>query len=69
MAKKIDRTGEVRKMNNGMTAKIVAYRSSRDIDIQFEDGTIVYNKTYGSFKKGLIANPNYKIKNGELILV
>ena len=62
MAKKLDRTGEVRRMNNGMTAKIVAYRSSRDIDIQFEDGTIVYNKTYGSFKKGLIANPNY-IKN------
>ena len=59
MAKKIDHTGEVRRMNNGMMTKIVAYRNSKNIDIQFEDGTIVYHKRYSAFKKGNITNPNY----------
>ena len=59
MAKKLDRTGEVRRMNNGMMAKIIVYRNCNDIDIQFKDGTIVYHKLYDMFKKGHIANPNY----------
>ena len=56
-------------MNNGMIATIIAYRNSRDIDIEFEDGTICQNKNYRTFKNGSIRNPNYKIKNGELIAV
>ena len=41
---------------------IIKYRKSEDIDIQFEDETIVKNKTYNNFKKGNIKNPNYKKK-------
>lgn len=49
---------ETRIMNNGMKATIIAYRSNRDIDIQFEDGTIVTNKRKGNFDRGEIENPN-----------
>ena len=38
---------------------IIEYRRNDDIDIQFEDGTIVKNRTYRRFKEGKIKNPNY----------
>ena len=60
----INRIGEKRKANNGQKMTIIAYRNCKDIDIQFEDGTIVYNKCYREFKKGNIGNPNYKIAVG-----
>ena len=66
---KAKRIGECRKMNCGMNATIIEYRNCTDIDIQFEDGAIVCHKLYTNFKNGLIRNPNYKIKNGELISV
>ena len=53
------REGEVRFMNNGQKATIIVYKKSSDIDIQFEDGTVVKHKTYQSFKKGKIKNLNY----------
>lgn len=59
MSQVVDRTGEVRRANNGMLMKIIAYHSLSNIDIQFEDGTIVYHKTYNRFKDGYISNPNY----------
>lgn len=46
-------------MNNGMKATIIVYRNSHDIDVQFEDETVVKHKTYQSFQKGEISNPNY----------
>ena len=58
----VDRIGEVRRANNGMLMKIIAYRNSQDIDIEFEDGFVVYNRTYHSFKVGEVANPNVKRK-------
>ena len=58
MSKFIDRTGEVNIAKNGLKMTIIDYRFSKDIDIQFEDGTIVKNKTYQSFKKGTIKNLN-----------
>ena len=51
--------GEVRKMSNGQTAKCIRYKNANDIDIEFEDGTIVKNKSKDSFYKGWITNPNY----------
>ena len=57
----ITRVGEKSKANNGMEMKIIGYRSSSDIDVQFEDGTIVKGKRYQQFKRGEIANPNVKI--------
>lgn len=58
MRKQIDRIGETRIMNCGMKATIIKYRTCLDIDIQFEDGTIVKHRTYDNFKKGTISNPN-----------
>ena len=55
--RKIDRTGEKRMMNCGLEATIIRYGSYKDIDVQFEDGQVVYKRTYKDFKKGTIAPP------------
>ena len=60
MVAKIDRLGETRMMNCGMEATIIRYGGATDIDVRFEDGTVVKNRWYGNFKKGTIANPNIK---------
>lgn len=44
--------------NQGCMMRIIAYRNAKDIDVQFEDGTIVTNKCYSAFKKGEIKNLN-----------
>ena len=44
-------------MKNGMNATCIAYRGSGDIDVQFEDGTIVRNKDKSKFLKGNIGYP------------
>ncbi len=54
------REGMERIQNCGMKAKIFCYRLAQDIDVRFEDGTIVRNKAYSSFKAGSINNPNMK---------
>lgn len=56
-----DKTGEVRMMSCGQTATIIVYRSNLDIDVQFEDGAVVTNKQYESFKLGYIKHPNHEI--------
>ena len=60
MASEIDRVGETRVMKCGMEAIIIRYGGATDIDVRFEDGTVVKNRWYGNFKKGEIANPNIK---------
>ena len=50
--------GETNKAKNGQIMTIIEYRSATDIDVQFEDGTIIRHKTYDSFKLGNIKNPN-----------
>lgn len=57
--------GEKSKANNGMEMTIIAYRSSADIDIQFDDGTVVRNKPYKDFLEGNIEKPLCK-KIGEV---
>ena len=54
------RLGETRMMNCGMEATIIRYENAMDIDVRFEDETVVEHKTYDAFKKGNIANPNIK---------
>lgn len=63
MEKRTNRKNEEITMNNGQKCKIIAYRKSRDIDVQFEDGTIVTHKVYDAFKTGHIRNPNIKNPN------
>ena len=60
MATKIDRLGETRMMNCGMEATIIRYGKYADIDVCFEDGTVVEHKAYNAFEKGNIANQNIK---------
>ena len=57
MSKIIDRTGEKRMMNCGLEATIIRYGGAMDIDVQFEDGQVVYKRTYDNFIKGMIAPP------------
>ncbi len=59
----VERNGETRMMNNGQTATIIAYRSTLDIDVKFEDGYVAYKKTYNSFKQGKIRNHSIINKN------
>ena len=58
---KASRLGETRMMNCGMEATIIRYESNADVDVRFEDGTVVEHKMYWNFKKGGIANPNIKV--------
>lgn len=53
----IDRTGLQNKNRFGEIMTIIAYKGANDIDIQFEDGTIIYNRTFKNFNKGAIAKP------------
>lgn len=54
---KIDRTGEVRKMNNGLTAKIVAYRGANDIDVEFVENGAIVRSFYHCFVRSEIKCP------------
>lgn len=59
----------------GIKMKIIEYRGRADIDVEFENGEILYNKTYRSFKNGSLTSyinriGESKINNrGELITI
>ena len=53
-SKKDERIGEVRRMNNGLKARIIGYRTVHDIDVMFENGGVERNRYYKDFKKGHI---------------
>lgn len=55
----IDRTGETKYNNQGLKMTIVNCNNSHDIDVEFEDGTIVRHRNYDEFKNGGIKNSNY----------
>ena len=59
----IDRTGETNIANNGMKMTIIAYRTNQDIDIQFENGIVVYNRSYNHFLSGKISYKTDKYYN------
>lgn len=54
---KEDRLNKVGYNNNGERMTIVRYGGNADIDIQFDDGTIVEHKQYSNFKGGRVKNP------------
>lgn len=55
--KLLNRTGETKLNNKNEKMTIINYRNAKDIDIKFEDGTIVENIEYGNFLKGNVKNP------------
>ena len=52
------RLGSTKRMKNGMLCTIIAYRNSKDIDVEFEDGVKIYNRNCGNFDKGGIGHPD-----------
>ena len=58
----IDRTGETNIASNGLKITIVTYRDSKNVDIQFEDGTLIPHQEYKAFKQGYIKHPHYNSK-------
>ena len=54
MSNFIERIGEISYNRQGHKMTIINYRGASDIDIQFEDSSIVYNKKYSHFKIGNI---------------
>ena len=57
------RIGETSFAKSGQVMTIIAYRSAKDIDVQFEDGYVAYNKSYGCFKTGRIVNPRFSMRS------
>ena len=58
MAKFKDMTGLSETNNQGCKMTILKYKNSKDIDIIFSDGTIIKHKSYTSFLKKSVFNPN-----------
>ena len=61
---KASRLGETQMMKCGMKATIIRYENSRDIDVCFEDGTMIEHKAYDAFKKGGIAHRSLSLSHG-----
>lgn len=53
MGETIDRTGEVKVNSKGTSMKIISYKSSEDMDVEFLDNYhyIRKNVTYSNFKR------------------
>ena len=58
-SQKKNRVGERGVANNGLSMEIIAYRTNKDIDVMFEDGTVVTHKTYTYFRTGRIPYPDF----------
>ena len=52
------------KANNGQYMEMIAYRTSRDIDVMFEDKTVVSHIRYDNFIRGKVRNPNFRDYKG-----
>lgn len=62
-----DRTNEEKLNNQGVKMKIINYRGTNDIDVEFEGGFVRYGVKYGSFKRGAIDHINYTERIGVTI--
>ena len=54
---KADRLHERRQNTMGLWMEIVEYRNADDIDIKFEDGTILTHRVYSNFVNGQVHHP------------
>ena len=55
--KRLSRVGETVITNQGYKLSIVKYYNSNNCELIFEDGTILYNKTYNQFKSKTLRKP------------
>lgn len=51
------RLGQQIRNGNGELMTIIAYRGSKDVDVKFEDGTVVEHVLYQNFVKGYVEKP------------
>lgn len=51
--------GEINTSLSGHRMRIISVRNENDVDVQFEDGTILKNKTYALFSSGEILYPKF----------
>lgn len=54
------RVGRSLVMKSGEKATIIRYGNAKDIDVEFDNGSIIYNTYYDSFKFGTLISPNTK---------
>ena len=54
-----ERLNTVIKTKDGHTGRIINYRNASDIDIEFEDGEILYHKSFSNIKSGRVGYPKY----------
>ena len=65
MTKKIDRTGEQFKTNEGYIVEIIKYNKYSDVLVQFQDEhKAIISTRYDCCKHGEISNPYHPSKNG-----
>ena len=60
IAKQYSKAGEKHITNEGYKVEIIEYFGWDNCSIQFEDGTVVKNRTYQNIVKGEICNPYHK---------
>ena len=53
--------------NNGQYMRVIAYRDHYDMDVQFEDGTIVEHVQLSKLRNGEVCNPNSMLKRKDSI--
>ncbi|AHZ09635.1 HNH endonuclease [Bacillus phage CAM003] len=58
-----NRIGKKSVTSEGYSVTCVAYRKYRDVDVQFDDGTVV-STTWANFERGFIKNPNHRSLRG-----
>lgn len=57
--KREERLGNINYNKLGEKFKIIEYKNALNINIEFEDGTILKNRKYEDFKNGSILKPNW----------
>lgn len=57
--KRLDRINTISINRFGEELKLIRYGNARDIDVEFEDGTVLYSRVYEDFKNGAILKPNW----------
>ena len=58
MSVKLDRVGEVAINRAGLSMHIIRYGSTKDVDVQFEDGSVKSHVAYSNFKRGAVSHPS-----------
>ena len=56
---KAEKVGEVKRMANGLDAKVIGYINKDNIKVQFEDG-LTKKASYHDFERGRISHPGLK---------